>query len=233
MDSTSPVGPAVKRARLRIALILDEAPNHGGPSTDSWRGLVVSSMLTSTVDDDVTVFAAGDAIPLPRGPRALPLVRFDGGVDATFDRWSATLWGNAAARRVRALGARTFGRSLDARLESARTDLVILLHPFGVASRIGDHPFLVAVHDVRHRDCPGARDVYEDRAFERRERSLATTLPRAAGVFVPAEAVGSRISELYHVPRERIVTIDSSASPAWGPVLDDFAWLARRWSWPP
>jgi glycosyltransferase involved in cell wall biosynthesis len=133
-----------------------------------------------------------DAVLIPRG------------VHRALDRWSATAAGHAILRRARALGFSTLGRRLDALLEAHGIDLVILTELDESGLRIGDHPFIVTLWDMDHRDHQDIPEVFRDRAFERIERARTITLTRAVGVIVNSEAGARKLAARYHVPAHRM-----------------------------
>ena len=123
------------------------------------------------------------------------------------DRWSATVLGNAVLRRLRRLGLRRLGRHLDAFLDDYDIDLAVLNDCGDVALRIGDHPVIVTVWDVDHRDHPEFPEEYADRLFERQERWFRAMLTRAMAVIVNSRSGARRIAKLYQVDPDRIVEL--------------------------
>jgi glycosyltransferase involved in cell wall biosynthesis len=73
--------------------------------------------------------------------------------------------------------------------------------------RIGDHPFIVTVMDLDHRDHPEFPEHFVNRFFERRERSIAITLRRAMAVISNCSFYADKIARLYDVDPERIIVL--------------------------
>src|SRR5262249_17906275 len=106
---------------------------------------------------------------------------------------------------LRRLGLPGIGRHLDTLLVDHGIDLVFFTAIGEAAVRIGEHPFIVTIWDLNHRDYPEFHDVYADRGFERREWSLQTTLVRATAVIADSAFGARQIASLYHVDPTRIV----------------------------
>jgi glycosyltransferase involved in cell wall biosynthesis len=123
------------------------------------------------------------------------------------DRWSSTVLGFGVLRRLRQLGLRRLGRHLDALLDDFGVDLVLFTEIGESVLRIGDHPFIVTVWDLSHRDNPEFPEVYADRVSERRERVLRTTLPRALALIANSWPGAQRIASLYQVDSNRIIVL--------------------------
>jgi len=96
---------------------------------------------------------------------------------------------------------------VDEMLDEHRIDVALLNDMGDVAWCIGDHPFIVTVWDLNHRDYPDFPGAFKDRLFERRERHLSTTLNRALAVIANSESGARRIAELYRVQASRIVVL--------------------------
>lgn len=123
------------------------------------------------------------------------------------DRWSSTTVGAAVLGRLQRVGLRRVGRHLDALLDDYEIDLVLLNEDGEAALRIGDHPFIVTVWDLDHRDYPEFPQWHRARGFERQERLFTNTLQRAVGVIANSASGACRISHLYHVDPHRIVEL--------------------------
>jgi glycosyltransferase involved in cell wall biosynthesis len=65
----------------------------------------------------------------------------------------------------------------------------------------------VTIWDLDHRDHPELPESYLDRTFERRERTLGTTLTRAVGVVSNSAYLSKRLAGLYHVDPHRILEL--------------------------
>ena len=157
---------------MRIALFLENSPERGGGGFQQSFSTIESLVLRNTTKHEFVVFTPFEAtrrLLLEHGIRAIlykhRLVRL-------IDRWSATPFGNSVIRRLRQLGLRRLGRHLDALLDDYGVDLAIMTAMAEAALRIGDHPIIVTVWDVSHRDYPEFPDGFADRVFERRERPL-------------------------------------------------------------
>ena len=107
--------------------------------------------------------------------------------------------GGGILRRLQQLGLRRLGRHLDALLDDHGVDLVVLTETVDSALRIGDHPFIVTILDLDHRDHPDFPESYSNRAFERLERPLASALTRALAVIANSPSSARRIASLYQV----------------------------------
>jgi glycosyltransferase involved in cell wall biosynthesis len=134
-------------------------------------------------------------------------VRYRHGGFRLIDRWSTTVVGNAILRRLRRLGFRRLGRHLDALLDDYDIDLALFTEMGDSVLRIGDHPFIVTVMDLDHRDHPDFPEHFSNRFFERRERSIAITLQRAMAVITNCSFYADKIAQLYNVGLERIVVL--------------------------
>lgn len=191
---------------MRIAIFVESLPDTGGGFQ---QGLTTADallrrptdghefvVLTPHRETQARLAAHGIASTL-YAHRAVRLV----------DTSSATTAGNAILRRLRKLGLRRLGRHLDAFLDDHRIDLALFNECGGAVLRIGDHPFMVTVWDLDHRDHPEFPEAYRDRVFERRERTLGMTLTRAMAVISNSAWGSRRIASLYGVDPHRIVEL--------------------------
>jgi glycosyltransferase involved in cell wall biosynthesis len=137
----------------------------------------------------------------------VPAIRYaDRGVRLV-DYWSATAMGEAVLGRLRHYGWRRAGRYLDGVLRDHRIDIALFNEVASGCRRIGDHPFIVTIWDLDHRDHPEFPEAYHDRVFESRERQLGMILPRATGVVANSRSGAVRIADLYHVDPARIIEL--------------------------
>lgn len=107
---------------------------------------------------------------------------------------------------LRRLGFRRLGRHLDYRLTELGIDVAIFSN-YTTALRLSDHPFVVTVWDLCHRDLPEFPGVSLGREFERREQCLRIALPKALAVIVNCPSHAQRIHQIYQVATERIVLL--------------------------
>ena len=191
---------------MRIAVFLESLPDTGGGFQ---QGLSTVEALTArgASRHECVVFTPYERTRLRLEEHGIPAVVFAQRGVRLVDVWASTLAGNAILRRLRRLGFRRLGRHLDALLEEHGIDLLFFNEAGGAVLRIGDHPFFVSVWDLDHRVHPEFPEAFRDRKFERRERYLQSTLTRAVAV-VSNSAYGSRrISALYKVDADRIVSL--------------------------
>jgi glycosyltransferase involved in cell wall biosynthesis len=156
---------------------------------------------------DVVVFTPFEQTRQLLLKEGIEAIRFKRRGVRVIDRWSATVLGNAVLRRLRRLGLKRLGRHLDALLDDHGVDVVVLTEIGEGALRIGDHPFIVTVWDLSHRDYPEFPLAYRDRVFERRERVHRATLTRALAVIADSSSGARRIASLYQVDPHRIIVL--------------------------
>jgi glycosyltransferase involved in cell wall biosynthesis len=192
---------------MRIAVFLENSPEEGGGGFQQSLSTVESLVLRSATKHEFVVFTPFERTRQRLLKYGIEAIRYKYRVVRLIDRWSATALGNSVLRRLRRLGLRRLGRHLDALLEDHGVDLVLLTSMAEAALRIGDHPFIVTVWDISHRDYPEFPDGFANRVFERREWALRATLTRALAVIVDS-AFGARcIASLYHVDAGRIIVL--------------------------
>src|SRR5262249_9332978 len=164
---------------MRIALFIEcSRADHGGAFEQALSTIECLTRQCATKHDFV-IFTPLDKtcrILLKEGIKAIKVKQ---GVFRLLDRWSGTVAGGGILRRLQRLGLRRIGRHLDALLDDYEIDLVVLTETVDSALRIGDHPFIVTVLDLDHRDHPAFPEIYSNRTFERLERPLANALTRA------------------------------------------------------
>ena len=107
---------------------------------------------------------------------------------------------------LRGLGFRRLGRNLDFRLKELGVDIAIF-NVFTTALRLADHPYVVTVWDLCHRDLPEFPGVSLGRRFERREASLRMALPKAVAVVANCDSESERIARIYGVDPKRIIIL--------------------------
>jgi glycosyltransferase involved in cell wall biosynthesis len=194
-------------AAMRIGLFLECTPADEGAFQQSLSTVELLTRSSAMMTHDLVVFTPFEQthqLLLRRGIRA---IRFTHCGYRLLDRWSATVLGGAVLRRLRGLGLRRVGRHLDALLDDHDIDLVVLNHTDESGRRIGNHPFIITIYDVDHRDHPQFPEVYTDRLFERIERTLLCVLPRALAVIANTSSGARRLASLYHVDAARIIEL--------------------------
>jgi glycosyltransferase involved in cell wall biosynthesis len=191
---------------MRIGVFLESSPETGGGFQ---QALSTTEFLArkGVTKHDIVVFTSSPKTAQHLLKYGISSVRFRGGIFRLLDTWSGTVAGNAILRRLSRLGLGRLGRHLDALLDAHGIDLVLLNECTGAVLRIGDHPFIVTIWDLDHRDHPELPESYLDRAFERRERTLGKTLPRALGVISNSAYLTKRIANLYRVDSHRIIEL--------------------------
>lgn len=191
---------------MRIALFLERLPDVGGGFQQALSTVVALARPAAT-GHEVVVFTQYERTRKVLLAYGIDAIRFRHHGVRLLDRWSATVVGGAILRRLRRAGFRRLGRHLDALLDDHAIDLVILSECTEIGLRIGDHPFIVTVWDVFHRDWPDFPDVYKDRLFERWERTRQAMVTRAIAVIANSRSGVNRISHLYGVDPHRIVDL--------------------------
>jgi glycosyltransferase involved in cell wall biosynthesis len=193
-----------EKPSLRIALFMEALPNTGGGFQQS---LSLIEALAGRHSDRHTfvVFATSEAARQRLCDYGINAILYRHRPFNWLDRWSATNFGYGILRRLRRLGFKRLGRHVDAMLDDYAIDLAILNDLGDVAWCIGDHPFMIAVWDLDHRDYPDMPEAFADRLFERRERKLRMTILRATGVIINSSFAARRIRELYQVADHRLI----------------------------
>jgi glycosyltransferase involved in cell wall biosynthesis len=195
-----------KRPRMRIAVFLECSQSEGGGFQQA-LSTVESLANSSSIKHDVVVFTQFEQIRQLLLKEGINAIRFKRRGVSLVDRWSGTVAGHAILRRLHRLGFKRLGRHLDALLEDHEIDLVVLNECTEIAWRIGDHPFIVTIWDLSHRDYPDFPEAYADRRFERHDRSLRMSLTRALAVIVNSPSGARRIVDLYQVDPSRIIEL--------------------------
>jgi glycosyltransferase involved in cell wall biosynthesis len=191
---------------MRIGLFLECSSDNGGAFQQSFSAIELLTRSSAIIHELVvfTPFEQTRRLLLKHGISA---VRFTHRGYRLLDRWSATVLGGAVLRRLRRLGLPRLGRHLDALLDEHGIDLVILNDVDETVRRIGDHPFIITIYDVDHRDHPEFPEAYADRLFERMERTHLAVVPRALAVITNCASIARRITSLYHVDEDRIIIL--------------------------
>jgi glycosyltransferase involved in cell wall biosynthesis len=195
------------KPQIRLGVILERLPHCGGGGFQQALSTVESLTRPGATAHEVFVFTQYELTRQFLLEHGIDAIRFENRGVRLIDRWSATVFGGAVLRRLRRLGLRRLGRHLDALLDKHGIDLVVLTECGEIACRIGDHPFIVTVWDLYHRDHPGFPEVFTDRVFERRERALRATLTRALAVITNSPSGARRIASLYQVDPHRIIEL--------------------------
>jgi glycosyltransferase involved in cell wall biosynthesis len=192
--------------RLRIGLFLERSPDVGGGFQQALSTVVALARPAAT-EHDIVVFTQYGRTREVLATHGIKAIQFRHSGLRLLDKWSATFLGGAILRRLRRLGFPRLGRHLDALLDDHAIDIAILSECTEIGLRIGDHPFIVTVWDVFHRDWPEFPDVYKDRLFERWERTRRAMVTRAIAVIANSPSGARRLSSLYGVDPHRIVEL--------------------------
>jgi glycosyltransferase involved in cell wall biosynthesis len=192
---------------MRVAVFLERLPHSGGGGFQQALSTVVALVRSTTMAHEVLVFTPYERTRQFLQEHGINAIRFENRIFRRIDTWSATVAGGAILRRLRGIGFRRIGRHLDALLDDHGIDLALLTECAHTACRIGDHPFIITLWDVYHRDHPGFPEVFSERVFERRERIYRATLTRAIAVIADSPYGARRIASLYQVDRNRIVEL--------------------------
>jgi glycosyltransferase involved in cell wall biosynthesis len=191
---------------MRIGLFLECLPRTDGGFQQA-LSFVESLTRKNSTGHEFLVFTPFDQTRRMLLNQGIEAIRYKHSVVRLIDRWSATVFGGAILRRLRRLGFKHLGRHLDALLDNHHIDLVILTEIGETPLRIGEHPFIVTVWDLSHRDYPEFPLAYTDRLFERRERVLLASLTRSLGVIVDSRLCAGRVANLYQVDPHRIIVL--------------------------
>jgi glycosyltransferase involved in cell wall biosynthesis len=192
---------------MRIAVFLERLPYVGGGGFQQALSTVVSLARPGATGHDVLVFTQYEQTRQFLLGYGIKAIKFANRGFRLIDKWSSTTFGGALLRRLQRLGLRRLGRHLDALLEDHGIDLVVLTECGEVACRIGNHPFIVTIWDLYHRDHPDFPEVFRDRVFERWERVYRATLMRALAVIANSPSGAHRITSLYQVEPHRIIEL--------------------------
>jgi glycosyltransferase involved in cell wall biosynthesis len=195
------------KPQMRIAVFLERIPYCGGGGFQQALSTVVSLACPGATAYDVIVFTQYELTRQFLLKHGINAIRFAHSGFRLIDRWSATVLGGAVLRRLHRLGFRRLGRHLDALLDDHGIDLVVLTECGEIAGRISDHPFIVTVWDLYHRDYPGFPEVFTERVFERWDRIYRATLTRALAVITNSPSGARRIARLYQVDPHRIIEL--------------------------
>jgi len=193
------------KLRLRIALFLENRVDTSGGYQQALS--TIENLTRGRAPLEFVVFTPFERSRLRLLEYGIEAIRYQHRPFNLLDRWSATVLGNAVFRRLRRIGFRRLGRHLDALLDDYRIDVAFLNDMGDVAWCIGDHPFIVAVWDLDHRDYPDLPEAYESRMFERRERYMRITLTRALAVIANSPSAARRITSLYQVDSSRVLEL--------------------------
>ena len=191
---------------MRVAIFLDCLEDNGGAFQQSLSTIQLLTKPGATKHTFV-VFTPFEPTHRLLARHGIASVLYRQAGVRHLDKWSATLLGGAILARLRRLGFRRLGRHLDALLDDYDIDLAVLNDTSDVALRIGNHPFIITVHDLDHRDHPEFPEFYSDRLFERNERFNSGTLTRALAVITNTPYLSNRVSQLYQVDPKRIVEL--------------------------
>lgn len=191
---------------MRIAIFLESLHDSGGGFQQALSTVEALTRKGAT-KHEIQVFTPHEETRLFLRRLGIEAVRFKHSPYRLLDRWSASVFGNAILRRLRRLGLRRLGRHLDALLDDHGIDLALFNECGEYPRRIGDHPLIVTVWDLDHRDHPEFPEAFADRVFERRERDLRVMLNRSAAVIANSVSGADRIADLYQVDRDRILVL--------------------------
>jgi glycosyltransferase involved in cell wall biosynthesis len=191
---------------MRIGLFMEIWPNTGGGFQQA-LSMTEALMRRNVTHHETIVFTPYEQTRQFLLREGINAILFKYRFVRLIDRWSGTVVGNAIIRRLRRIGFHRLGRHLDAMLDDHGVDLAVLTGISESAVRIGNHPFMVTIWDLNHRDYPEFPEAYANRVFERREWVLQATLPRAHAVIADSAFGARRIASLYHVDPSRIIEL--------------------------
>jgi glycosyltransferase involved in cell wall biosynthesis len=191
---------------MRIGLFIETLPRDDGGFVQALSTVECLTHENST-GHEIVVFTPFEQTRRMLLKEGIESIRYKQWGARLVDRWAATVLGGAIFRRLRRLGFKRLGRHLDAALDDHRIDLAIFTDVGEGPLRIGEHPFIVTVWDISHRDYPEFPLAYSDRLFERRERVLLSTLTRSIAVIVDSSCLAERIARIYQVDPHRIVVL--------------------------
>jgi glycosyltransferase involved in cell wall biosynthesis len=191
---------------MRVGLFIECPPRTDGGSIQAFS-TVRSLMHENSTGHDIVVFTPFEQTRRILSNEGIAAIRYKHRGVRVIDRWTASVLGGAILRRLRRVGFRRLGRHLDALLDDHRIDLVILTEIAEASLRIGEHPFIVTLWDISHRDYPELPLAHGDRLFERRERVVLATLTRAVAVIVDSSRCAGRVASLYQVAPHRIAVL--------------------------
>ena len=191
---------------MRIGIFLEYLPTNGGAYQQA-LSLIQFLKGTNEFPHSFVVFTPFRKTRQLLASYGIDAIQFKHTRFRLLDRWSTTFLGNGILRRLQKLGFRRVGRHLDALLDDHRIDLVIINHQCEIASRIGDHPFLITVFDLDNRNHPEFPEFFRDRIFEREERWMYPTLIRAVAVITDNSITANRIAHIYGVDCNRIIEL--------------------------
>jgi glycosyltransferase involved in cell wall biosynthesis len=190
---------------MRIGLFLECKPTNGGAFQQSFS--TVQQLLTphAEFEHEIIVLTPYEETRQFLLEKGITAQVFKQGIYSVLDRCSSFSFAHAVFDRVRKASSNRFGRHLDAFLDDHKIDLAFFNDTTDLPARISDHPFVVTLHDVDHRDHPEFPEAFFDRRFGREEQWNAETLIRAAVVITNVPYLAERIHNLYHVDARRIV----------------------------
>lgn len=191
---------------LRVAVIVESFPDTGGGFHQS---VSIAEALVSRRDAGHEFVALTPHRVTRDRLRAhgVEAHLFKNSVYRFLDLWSQTPLGYAVTQRLRRAGMRRVGRHLDALLDDHHVDFVVLAEAGEAGRRVGDHPFLITVWDLDHREHPDFPDAFRNHDSQRRDRILNDALPRATGVIVSCDYHARLLRQLYQVPPSRAVVL--------------------------
>jgi glycosyltransferase involved in cell wall biosynthesis len=193
-------------SRLRVGVFIESRPSAGGGFQQSLSTVQALSgglsghevvVLTPVRDNIHRLRDLGIAAELYDA--RLP-ARFWDSITAYSPRLDLVMGG------LRRLGLRRLGRNLDSRLDDLGIDIAFF-NEWWPAQRLANHPYIVSVWDLCHRDQPEFPEVSADREFERRDAFMAVVLPKAVAVIADSPVGAERIAHRYHVDPSRIVCV--------------------------
>lgn len=191
---------------MRIAVFLERL-NDGTGGFQQALSTIESLTCNNATKHEFLIFTQFDETRRQLSEHGIEALLFKHRGYRLIDRWSATVLGGAVLRRLQRLGLRRLGRHLDALLDDHAIDLVLLTECGEIAQRIGDHPFIVTVWDLWHREHPYFPEIYRSRQFEQCERVARAALPRALAVIADSRAGARLIASLYQVDPGRIIEL--------------------------
>jgi len=191
---------------MRIGVVIERQPSAGGAFNQAFS-MVEALAREGATSHQIVVLTPFEETRRLLSRHGIEAICFRQRGLRLLDVWSANVVGGALLRRLRRLGMPRLGRHFDAFLDDNGIDLVVLTECTQVVYRIGDHPFIVTVWDVFHRDHPELPEVFGNRVFEGWERVRQASLTRATAVIVDSPTLARRVTELYQVDPGRIVEL--------------------------
>ena len=197
--------PNEPTAKLRIGFFLETKSRFGGSFQQSLS--TITALVKRLPEYDIVVLTPYQENFLALQDTCVRVELYSIGWRGKLDEiQSLSQPADYAIRFFRRLGFRNLGRNLDQRLDELEIDIAIF-NTFPTALRLVDHPFIISVFDLCHRDMPELPGTALGGEFQRREIALQITAPRAVAVIANCLSGAERISRIYNVEANRIVIL--------------------------